>query len=249
MSSVKEERRYQLKPISKEYIRRLSVLILIALFAWMYYYYPLENYFYLLIFLAVLAYMFGPKAKIPDGAAYYSKILLLDIMGFAFWAGMVMFVLSMTAASHISLVGAVVVLMFFGIYPLYILWLSVKFSSRWYLFDDDVFRWSDADGVQSIALSDMVSAEPYVMKKYVASVAEMGIQIKTKLGKKIKIISNNLEADEKFMKRLRELYLEGNSTFAQYLKDGTYSEGDEMFYANLQELQEKMEENGKKMLD
>jgi len=63
-----------------------------------------------------------------------------------------------------------------------------------------------------------------------------------KSGKKIKIVSNNLEADEMFMKCLQDLYLEGDDTFSQYLKDGTYPKGDEVFYEILQELQEKMEE-------
>jgi hypothetical protein len=44
------------------------------------------------------------------------------------------------------------------------------------------------------------------------------------------------------MLHLQDLYLTGDDTFAQYLKDGTHPEGDKTFNQYLQELQKKMEE-------
>lgn len=44
------------------------------------------------------------------------------------------------------------------------------------------------------------------------------------------------------MRNLQNLYLVHDDTFAQYLKDGTHHEGDEVFKQYLQELQKKMEE-------
>ena len=55
-------------------------------------------------------------------------------------------------------------------------------------------------------------------------------------------VSNNLEAGEIFMRHLQELYLVGDDTFSEYIKDGSTPEGDEVFSENLQKLQKRMEQ-------
>ncbi len=231
-----------MKPITKEYFRKFGVLILIALFAWMFNYEPLKDFSYLLIILALLVYLLGPKTKIPQGAAYYSKILILDIIGFVEWTGAMIFFFFVLLNERNSTVEVIFIFLIFGVVPLFIIWYSIKLSIRWYLFTDDVFRWSDSEGVQSVALNDIELAEPYVKKKYVFSPSEMGMQITTKSGKKINVVSNNLEADEVFMKHLQGLYLAYDDTLAQYFEDGIIPEGDEMFNENLQKLQKRMEQ-------
>ncbi len=72
---------------------------------------------------------------------------------------------------------------------------------------------------------------------------EMGMAITMKSGKKIRLMSNNLEADEIFMDRLQNLYLKYDDTFSQYLKDENYPKGDKMLDENLQKLQKRMEES------
>lgn len=231
-----------MKPITKEYFRKFCVLILIALSAWMFNYEPLKDFSYLLIILALLVYLLGPKTKIPQGAAYYSKILILDIIGFVEWTGAMIFFFFVLLNERNSTVEVIFIFLIFGVVPLFIIWYSIKLSIRWYLFTDDVFRWSDSEGVQSVALNDIELAEPYVKKKYVFSPSEMGMQITTKSGKKINVVSNNLEADEVFMKHLQGLYLAYDDTLAQYFEDGIIPEGDEMFNENLQKLQKRMEQ-------
>ena len=229
-----------MKPITAEYIRKFGILILIALFAWMYYHPPLKNYSYIMLILALLAYLFGPKTKIPEGAAYYSKILVMDIFSYLYWlVGMMILFFDLDVDDN--LIGQVVfIFLVFGTLPLYLMWYSVKLSSRWYRFTKDTFQLSDAEGVQSVALNDIESAEPYAKRKYPFSPSEMGMQIITKSGKKIRMMSNNLETDEIFMKHLQEFYLAYDDTFSQYFKDGTFPEGDEKFNENLQELQGRM---------
>ncbi len=233
---------YRLKPITKEYIRKFSVLILLALFGFMFNYIHIRDYSYIIIIFALFIYIFGPKTKIPDGAAYYSKILVLDIVGFVSWTGAMMLIFFIFLDAQDSILGAITFFTIFAVLPLYIVWYSIKLSSKWYIFTGDTFIWSDAEGVQSVKLKEIELAEPYVKRKNLFSSAEMGIVITTKLGKKIKIMSNNLEADTLFMRNLQDLYLFGNDTFSQYLKDEKYPEEDEEFNRNLGKLQKNMEE-------
>jgi len=235
-----------MKPITTEFIRKFAILILIALFAWIYHHTHLQNYSYIMLILALIAYLFGYKREIPKGAAYYSKIIVLDIMGYIYWLGaMMLFTSFIGGKDDHQILGTIFFFTLFGIVPIYLIWYSVKLSSRWYLFGKDTFEWSDTRGVHSIALSDLKLAKPYVKTKYPFSSSEMGIEIITKSDEKIKIMSNNLEADELFMKHLRDLYIEGDDSFAKYLKDEDSLDGDEVFSENLNELQERMEENGR----
>jgi len=218
-----------MKPITKEYIRKFGVLILIALFALMFNYSSLKDYSYLLLILALLAYNIGPKTKIPEGAAYYSKILVLDIIGFVEWTGAMIFFFFVLINERNSTAEVIFIFLIFGLVPLFIIWYSVKLSSRWYLFTEDAFQWSDIDGVQSISLNDIELAEPYVKSKYPFASAEMGMMITTKSGKKIRLMSNNLETDEMFIQHLQEFYLAHDDTCVQYFEDGSTLTWDKMF--------------------
>ena len=127
-----------MKQFVAEFTRKFSSLAQIAVFGWIYHYTDYQIYSYLVLLLALLIHLFVPKTMILEGTAYYSKILLLDIMGFAFRASMIIFFFSMTTASHTSLGGVVLLLMLFSIYLLY-LWQSAKFSGRRYFFNDVMF--------------------------------------------------------------------------------------------------------------
>ena len=162
----------RLNPITTEYIRRFSILILLALFAWM------------LFFL-------------PDDFA--------------------------------PMVVRYIFLLFFAVFALAIVLPTVKYASNWYLFTEDSFQWSDEDGIGNVPLKDIVSIKPYKkqLPKWVApliilfgrgqpvatgagmismsSSPEIGMEITTKSGKKIKVMANYLEADEVFTEHFQEL--------------------------------------------
>ncbi len=183
-----------MKPITKEYFRKFSVLILLALFVWIFNYVP-----FILI------------------------------------------------SEHDAILAAIFLFLLFGLIPLFIVKYSVKLSSQWFLFGKDVFQWSDTDGVHSVILDDIDSTEPYTKRKYPFSPVEMGMMIRTKSEKEIRIMSNNLEADDLFMKRLQELYLAGDDTFTQYFEEGIMPKVDAVFNENLKALQKRMCENDKKI--
>jgi len=210
----------RLKPMTREYIRKFSVLLLILFFVWMFNSPLWENYAFIPMALAILIYLFGPKTKLPEGAAHYSKISVLDLLGYAFWFCFTMlFYSSFAESSGKDLLMAISLFTLFSILPLYLIWLSVHYSGKWYLFSKNTFKWADSGGVQTIALSDIQDVEPYQRKIHSYYPEEIGIVISTK-SKKIKILSNNLQVDETFIKHLRELFIAHNENAAHYFKDG-----------------------------
>ena len=191
---------------------------------------PLRIYSYLLLLLAILIYLYLPKPKIPQGAAYYirfNSVYLPDVLGMLLWLGAWMFFFlpddSAPTFVHYFL------LLFFGIFALAIVLPTIKYASNWYLFTEKSFRWSGSGGVQRVALSEIVSVKPYKrqLPKWVAvlivlfgrgnvgatgmgslaasSAPEIGMEITTKSGKKIKVMANYLESDEVFTERFQEL--------------------------------------------
>jgi len=218
--------------------------MLISSFAWIYYQ---SEYAYVLMILALVVYIFGSKREIPEGAAYYSKIFVLDIIVFISWTGAMMLVFFVLRNGRDSIFGAMVFFLIFAILPLFLAWYSVQLSSKWYYFTESDFHWLDKNGVQSVSLDDIDFADAYVKRNYSLSPAEMGVVITTKWGKEVKIMSNHLEADTMFLRNLQDLYLAHDDTFTQYLKDGTNPEEDEKFNGNLKKLQKRMDENGRKM--
>jgi len=192
--------------------------------------YPLRGYSYLLIILAILIYVYLPREQIPKGAAYYTKfnaVYLADILGFSLWsAAWMLFFLPDDSA---PLLVRYFLLLFFGIFALVVIVSTVKYASSWYLFSENSFLWSDKNGLGKVSLDDIVSIKPYKrqLPKWVApllilfgkgepiatgaglismsSAPEIGVEILTKSGKKIKVMQNYLEADKMFIKRFKEL--------------------------------------------
>ena len=192
--------------------------------------YPMEYYSYLLIILSILLYIYIPKSEVPKGAAYYTRfnaVYLPDILGFFLWTGAWMFFV--LPDDSMPVVIRYFLLLFFGIFALAIVLPTIKYASNWYLFIEKTFRWSDEDGIGSISTNDIVSIKPYKrqLPKWVAvlivlfgrgnvgatgmgshaasSTPEIGMEITTKTGKKIKVMANYLEADDVFTGRFQEL--------------------------------------------
>ena len=192
--------------------------------------YPLRPYSYLLIVLSFLIYIFMPRSKIPNGAAYYTRfnaVYLADTLGFFLWAAAwIFFFLPDNSSMHF---GQYILLFFFAPFALAIILPTIKYASNWYLFKEGSFEWSDKDGIGKVPLKDIVSIKPYKrqLPKWVGplmillgrgnavatgagmvsmtSSPEIGMEITTKSGKKIKVMANYLEADEVFTKRFQEL--------------------------------------------
>ena len=191
---------------------------------------PLRMYSYLLLILSLIVYLMLPKPKVPEGAAYYTRfnaVYLADALGVFLWTGawMFFFLPDDSAPAFVRYF----LLSFFGIFALAIVLPTVKYASNWYLFTEDTFQWSDTDGIGSISTSDIVSIKPYKkqISKWVAvlivlfgrgkvgatgmgslaasSTPEIGMEITTKSGKKIKVMANYLEADEVFTERFNEI--------------------------------------------
>ncbi len=192
--------------------------------------YPLEYYSYLLILLSILIYVYLPKPKVPVGAAYYTRfnaVYLADILGFFLWTAAWMFFFLPDDSAPMFV--RYFMLFFFAIFALAIVLPTIKYASNWYLFTEKSFRWSGSGGVQRVALSEIVSVKPYKrqLPKWVAvlivlfgrgnvgatgmgslaasSAPEIGMEITTKSGKKIKVMANYLESDEVFTERFQEL--------------------------------------------
>ena len=192
--------------------------------------YPLEYYSYFMILLALLIYFKMPKIKVPEGAAYYTRLntaYLPDILGFSLWT--FAWIFFFLPDDSMPVFVRYFLLSFFGIFALAIVLPTIKYASNWYLFTEKMFRWSDADGVGSLSTNDIVSIKPYKrqLPKWVAvlivlfgrgnvgatgmgslaasSTPEIGMEITTKSGKKIKVMANYLEADEVFTERFQEL--------------------------------------------
>ncbi len=170
----------QRKPITTEYIRRFSILILLALFAWMFSHspldiykiqdapagvkYPLRIYGYLLLLLSVLIYIFIPRPKVPEGAACYerfSAVYVPDMLAFSLWAGGWMFFFFLLPDDSAPMAVRYFLLFFFGIFALAIIFPITKYASSWYHFQEDAFEWSDASGIGYVKLDDIISVKPY----------------------------------------------------------------------------------------
>jgi hypothetical protein len=191
---------------------------------------PLRMYSYLLLVLSILIYIYLPRPKVPDGAAYYTRfnaVYLADVLGIFLWMGAWMFFFLPDDSA--PMVVRYIFLLFFVIFALAIVLPTIKYASNWYLFTDKMFKWSDEDGVGSIYTKDIISIEPYKkqISKWVAvmivlfgrgkvgatgmgslaasSTPEIGMEITIKSGKKIKVMANYLEANEVFTKRFQEL--------------------------------------------
>ena len=192
--------------------------------------YPMEYYAYLLILLSLLIYIFIPKPKLPEGAAYYTRLnaaYLPDILGFSLWT--FAWIFFFLPDDSMPVLVRYFLLSFFGILALAIILPTTRYASNWYLFTEDSFQWSDADGIGKVSLQDIVSIKPYKkqLPKWVAvlivlfgrgnvgatgmgslaasSAPEIGMEITTKSGKKIKVMANYLEVDEVFTERFQEL--------------------------------------------
>ena len=191
---------------------------------------PLRIYSYMLLLLLILIYIYLPRPKIPNGAAYYTRlnaVYLPDILGFSLWTGAWMFFF--LPDDSMPVLVRYFLLLFFGIFALAIVLPTIKYASNWYLFTEKTFQWSDEEGIGSISTNDIVSIKPYKrqLPKWVAvlivlfgrgkvgatgmgslaasSTPEIGMEITTKAGKKIKVMANYLEADEMFTERFQEL--------------------------------------------
>ena len=119
-----------MKPITKEYIRKFSILILITIFAWMFNDSSMKDYFYTFLLLSILIYIFGPKVKIDADAVGYSTILVLDVVGFVSWTGAMLLVFFVMVNGRDSITGAMTFFLIFALLPLILVWYSVKLSSR-----------------------------------------------------------------------------------------------------------------------
>ncbi len=191
---------------------------------------PLRVYSYLLLLLAILIYIYLPRPNIPNGAAYYTRfnaVYLADALCVFLWTGAWMFFFLPDDSAPMFV--RYFMLFFFAIFALAIVLPTIKYASNWYLFTEKSFRWSGSGGVQRVALSEIVSVKPYKrqLPKWVAvlivlfgrgnvgatgmgslaasSAPEIGMEITTKSGKKIKVMANYLEADEVFTERFQEL--------------------------------------------
>lgn len=191
---------------------------------------PLRIYSYMLLILSLLFYFMLPKPRIPEGAAYYTRfnaVYLPDLLGFSLWVGA--WIPFFASDDSMPMAIRSFLLLFFAIFALAILLPTIKYASSWYLLDEDLLRWSDESGINTISTDDIVSIKPYkkVISKWVAllivafgrgkvgatgigslaasSTPEVGVQITTSKDKSIKIMANYLEADDNFTKMLEEL--------------------------------------------
>lgn len=223
-----------LKPMHAELLRRFMVLVFIAIFAWLLNARSLNHLSYFALIPAVLIYTFGPKTHIPEQAAYFRKIVVLDIGGFFLGTIPLFFFFMIYGESTNSKIGALTVLIVFSIMPGFILWISARLASSWYLFSDNHFQWLDKKGIHKIHQKEIVSLEPYILKKN-RSIPEMGTILTTQSGKEIKIVANNLETNDVFLSHMRKLIGEHDPEFANYFETGEISE------EYLEKLQKRME--------
>lgn len=192
--------------------------------------YPIRNYAYLLIILALIIYLLIPRPKVPQGAAYYTKlnaVYLPDALGVFLWTGAWMFFFLPDDSAPIAV--KYFLLLFLGLFAVAILIPTMKYASNWYLFKDDFFQWSGVGGIQSISLDDVVSVKPYKrqLPKWVApliilfgrgqpgatgiglltgtAAPEIGMEITSQSGKKVRVMANYLKGDELFTKKFQQL--------------------------------------------
>ncbi|MEA2048471.1 MAG: hypothetical protein U9O64_08520 [Campylobacterota bacterium] len=192
--------------------------------------YPLEYYSYFLLVFALLIYILLPKPTVPEGAAYYTRISAVympDVLSVFLWTGAWMFFFLPDDSAPMFV--RYFMLLFFGIFALAIVFPRIAYASNWYLFTEKSFRWSGSGGIQSVALTDIVSIKPYKrqLPKWVGfliilfgrgqpgatgmgilagtSAPEIGMEITTKSGTKIKVMANALESDKEFTKSFQEL--------------------------------------------
>ena len=191
---------------------------------------PMRTYAYLLIVLALLAYLLIPRPSIPESAAFYTllnAVYLPDVLGVFLWTGGWMFFFLPDDSAPV--IVPYLFLLFFGLFGLIIMWSATKYASSWYRFKDGSFQWSGSSGIQSIALADVVSVKPYKrqLPRWIAplivlfgrgqpgatgvgilsgtSAPEIGMEITTNSGERIKVMANYLEADDEFTEKFQEL--------------------------------------------
>ncbi len=192
--------------------------------------YPLRRYSYLLIVFSLFVYLILPKLKIPEGAAFYTRlntVYLPDVLSVFLWVGGWMFFFLPDDSAPV--IVRYLFLLFFVVFSLAIVLPTINYASRWYLFTEDLFEWSGSNGVESVYLKDIVSIKPYKrqLPKWVAwliillgrgqpgatgigmitgtSAPEVGMDITTKSGKKIRVMANYLESDEVFTETFQDL--------------------------------------------
>lgn len=192
--------------------------------------YPLQKYSYILPLFSILIYIYFPKIKVPNGSAFYvqfNTVYLPDILGMFFWivAWFLFFLPDNSAPTFVRYF----ILLFFGSFALIYVMSAVKYAVSWYLFDKDTFIWSDKNGIDKVSLHDVISIVPYKKElpqwiapliillgrgKPVATGAglismssspELGMEITTKSGKKIRIMENFLKKNKEFIKSFQEL--------------------------------------------
>ncbi len=191
--------------------------------------YPLRKYSLFLLLISALIYFLLPRIKVPKGGAYYTRfnaVYLPDVMAFVLWIG----VFVLFNAPDDSLPMAVrYFFLFFGILPLTFVLITVKYASSWYLFKDNYFQYSGRGGFHKIPLQDIISVKPYTRRlpKWIAplimifgrgnpgstglavlssiSTSEIGMEITTKSGEKIKVMANYLKSDKAFTECFQQL--------------------------------------------
>lgn len=191
---------------------------------------PMRTYAYLLIVSALLVYLLIPRPSIPERAAFYTRlnaVYLPDVLGVFLWTGAWMFFFLPDDSAPV--VVPYFFLLFFGLFALIIMWSANKYASSWYRFEDESFQWSSPRGIQRIALDDIASIQPYKrqLPRWVAplivlfgkgrpgptgvgilsgtAAPEIGMEITTNSGERIKVMANYLEADDAFTKRFQAL--------------------------------------------
>lgn len=191
---------------------------------------PYRNYAYVLLLLAILIYIYLPRPKVPEGAASFTRVnavYLPDMLGMSLWLAAWMFFFLPDDSAPVFV--RYFLLSFFGLFALAIILPTIKYASSWYLLTDDLFQWSDGSGTGAVALKDIVSVKPYKkqLPKWVGPLMillgrgdpvaagagmismsaspEIGMEVTTKFGQKIKVMANYLEADDAFTERFRAL--------------------------------------------
>lgn len=191
---------------------------------------PLRNYSYILLLISLVIYFLLPKVKVPNGAAYYTRlnaVSLPDLLSFFLWSAAWMFFFLPDDSA--PAVVRYIFLLFFIIFALALILPTVKYASRWYLFTEDSFQWSGKNGIESISLADIISIKPYTrsLPKWIApliillgraqpgptgigtltatSSPEIGMEIIANSGKKIKVMANYLESSDEFTERFQAL--------------------------------------------
>lgn len=185
-----------------------------------------------MILLSLIIYISLPKVKLPKDSAYFARlnsIYLVDGLSVFLWLfAWVLFFFSKSDDSAPIFVSYFL-LAFFGIFALIISFNATKYASNWFLFTNNTFEWSGLKGIQKVSLNEIVSVKPYTkqLPKWVApliilfgrgdvgptgwgliagsSTPEIGMEMKTRNGNKIRIMANYLITNALFTKRFQAL--------------------------------------------